>query len=534
MHFKLPLVLIILIGTTLNVSHGVNIMFFFGLSSYSHRIIAWPLVESLAARGHNVTFVSPFPSKSPNPAGVTDYVPKSMVPWLVFDEKAPFFKDRVAGRIEWNWFTLLDHGINLCTTIFNDTNFVDFVKNTKFDMVVVDALANECAYGWTYLHGSKLVLFNTANPFPWYVDTIGFPDEASWIPDQTFHPSPPASLSFLGRIQGVFTPMYYTFLRENFYFPALEKIFREKLAPDFPSASDFEKSTSLVLANTHYGEDFARPLPPNVVSVGGMHCAEKTKPLPKEISDFLSTPSGEKDEGFIYMSFGSCVEIANFPPHIQNEIVNTLRKLRNIKILWKIDIAEPLKDLPAHIYTAKWMPQQDILAHPKIRAFITHGGLLGIQEAICNGVPLIAFPVFAEQDYNANKLEWRKVGVQLEITTITEDKFTTAIRRVLDDKEFSTNMKRLSTIFRDRPARPVDTAVWWTEYALRHDNATHLRPQSVHLPWWKKRQLDIWGSIFLAILFTYKLICFLLKAIFKLFCGSSSGKDKKKSKLKSS
>jgi glucuronosyltransferase len=75
-----------------------------------------------------------------------------------------------------------------------------------------------------------------------------------------------------------------------------------------------------------------------------------------------------------------------------------------------------------------------IKAHPKIRAFVTHAGLLGIHEAICNSVPLIAFPQFADQDYNANKLEWRKVGIKLEITTITEQKFILAVKRVLEDK----------------------------------------------------------------------------------------------------
>lgn len=63
------------------VVHSANIVFYFALSTYSHRIPAWPLVEALADQGHNVTFVSPFPSKSPNPK-VNDYVPKKFKEWV--------------------------------------------------------------------------------------------------------------------------------------------------------------------------------------------------------------------------------------------------------------------------------------------------------------------------------------------------------------------------------------------------------------------------------------------------------------------
>lgn len=73
------------------------------------------------------------------------------------------------------------------------------------------------------------------------------------------------------------------------------------------------------------------------------------------------------------------------------------------------------------------------LAHPKIRVFITHGGLYGIQEALTHSVPMIAIPIFADQDYNAVKLAYREYGIHLDHTTITEKLLQDAISKLLTD-----------------------------------------------------------------------------------------------------
>ena len=44
-------------------------------------------------------------------------------------------------------------------------------------------------------------------------------------------------------------------------------------------------------------------------------------------------------------------------------------------ILWKWD-EDNIADLPKNVMIKKWVPQQDILAHPNLKLFVTHGGLL--------------------------------------------------------------------------------------------------------------------------------------------------------------
>jgi glucuronosyltransferase len=56
-------------------------------------------------------------------------------------------------------------------------------------------------------------------------------------------------------------------------------------------------------------------------------------------------------------------------------------------------------------------------------------------------------------------------------------------------------MVETSKLFRDLPAKPLETAVWWTEYVLRHKQTPFLMPLAVNQTWYERRLLDVWGFI---------------------------------------
>lgn len=64
------------------------------------------------------------------------------------------------------------------------------------------------------------------------------------------------------------------------------------------------------------------------------------------------------------------------------------------------------------------------IGHHKLRAFVTHGGLLSMFESVYHGVPLVTMPVFCDHDVNAAKAVADGYALRLELETLTTDKLS--------------------------------------------------------------------------------------------------------------
>lgn len=62
----------------------------------------------------------------------------------------------------------------------------------------------------------------------------------------------------------------------------------------------------------------------------------------------------------------------------------------------------------------KWAPQVDILSHKSVGAFLSHCGWNSVLEALSHGVPILGWPMAAEQFYNVKILE-DEIGVCVEL-----------------------------------------------------------------------------------------------------------------------
>lgn len=66
-----------------------------------------------------------------------------------------------------------------------------------------------------------------------------------------------------------------------------------------------------------------------------------------------------------------------------------------------------------------------------MKLFIAHGGALGLNEAVYEGVPVLGIPMYADQTVNLKTLEWYGAAEILEYTDISNDTVLSKIQRIL-------------------------------------------------------------------------------------------------------
>ncbi|XP_055967186.1 UDP-glucuronosyltransferase 2B17-like isoform X2 [Sorex fumeus] len=241
------------------------------------------------------------------------------------------------------------------------------------------------------------------------------------------------------------------------------------------------------LIRTYWDFQFPHPILPNFEFVGGLHC-KPAKPLPEEMEKFVES-SGEN--GIVVFTLGSIV--TSMSEEKANLIASALAQIPQ-KVLWRFDGKKP-DSLGANTRLYKWIPQNDLLGHPKTKAFITHGGTNGIYEAIYHGVPMVGIPLFADQPDNIAHMQAKGAAVRLDFETMSSSDLLNALKTVISDPSYKKNVMKLKAIQRDQPVKPLDRAVFWIEFVMRHKGAKHLRPASHRLSLLQYHSLDVIGFL---------------------------------------
>ncbi|CAG7730768.1 unnamed protein product [Allacma fusca] len=494
-----------------------NILVFIGIhSSYSHRASIEPLAYKLAERGHNVTFLNPerfHQTKRPN---LTEFCPPIVkvhndlvhdtfgVAGLKSRLRSKYAADLIAdyGR------SMFEVAISGCEATFRSFEMQQLLKTTNFDLIIVDKCSiSDCIHALGHKLGAKVIEYQGLGMlFPWDYFNYGIPLEPWRIPmfDVAYETE---ELTFLDRIKSMYSILRWYYVYQTVYLEGLDKMTREVLnIPEMPPLKNLVLDVSLILFNFHPSDHFVKSIPPFVVPAGGMHLQDSRKPLPRDLETFIQ----ESTKGFIYISFGSIIKISTVPPKFVQVFLEAMESLKDYQFLWKWEGEKP-ENVSSNVMVQSWFPQQDVLAHPKIRGFISQGGQISVQQAVHNGVPLILFPVNGDQDFNAKRLRSAGNGIDMELFGLTADILRDSVLKLVEDKSYSTVAAKLKRMSRDRPMSPVDTAVWWTEYVLRHDDTRFLKPTTK--PWWMILSVDIVGFVAFILFMTLSVaIALILKA----------------------
>ena len=110
------------------------------------------------------------------------------------------------------------------------------------------------------------------------------------------------------------------------------------------------------------------------------------------------------------------------------------------RVVWKWEDADKLGEddelIPSNVKTISWLPQRELLSHPKARLFIFHGGLLSKQETVYHGVPAIFLPINADQPINAQKAEDDGYALRLNWDELTEEILYNAVQDILTNPRY--------------------------------------------------------------------------------------------------
>ncbi|XP_046999933.1 UDP-glucosyltransferase 2-like isoform X2 [Schistocerca americana] len=446
----------------------------------SHFLMFRPLFEELAARGHNVTVLGHHPPKTP----IKNYNFISLqgrFPQLHNNMTMDFVKalqPPLKGLVLLKSFT---KGMCLETLDMPEVRQLA-TSGGHYDVVISEFFHVDCLAAFAHKFGAPLVGITSSNALPTVHDRVGNPEHPAYT--EQYDLSLKAPFNFWERVYG--TVMHQAFRILDWWATdaRVDSKVREVFGEDTPPLEHVFRNTSLVLVNSHWSMDQPLPTVPAFVEVGGLHL-EEPKPLPDDIQKFLD----DSPHGVIYFSLGSMVRVETFDPEKFKAIVDAFASVPQ-RVLWKADPAN-LPGLPPNVRAQKWIPQNDVLNHPNVRLFISHGGLLGAQEAVAAGVPTLTLPLFSDQFVNSARAVAAGSGLQLLYDDIDDRSFREALQRLLNDSRFRERAKHRSQLFRDRPRPPLEEAVYWVEYVIRHQGAPHLRSAAMDLAWYQYLLIDV-------------------------------------------
>ncbi|KAL7739945.1 hypothetical protein ACLKA6_013133 [Drosophila palustris] len=492
-------------------AQGANILAVFSVPSPSHLIVEISMAKVLAENGHNVTVVT---TLKPH---VTHKNINLIHVALTEDEKR-LMKDTISNltqRDNTDVFSSLfrmrqQFGFiaNKNRDVMKDPRIKDLYENkdNKFDLVMIGYFLNN--FQIAIAQKLKVPVVIATSMFQWEIfnSMLGNPSGVEYVPSINTMVKVGPTMTFSQRINNIISICFqriFAFLMEKDNAAIYYELYGDD--PNMPKYEEINKNVSLVLFNSHgISEGPIRANVPGVVEVGGIQVKEKPDPLPQEIADFLNNATHDA----ILLSLGSNIQGAYLNPDTVQKMFNVLSQLKQ-RIIWKWEDLNNTPGKSANILYSKWLPQDDILAHPKVVLFINHAGRGGITESQYHGKPMLSLPVFGDQPGNAVKMVSDGFGLSMSLLTLEEKPFRDNILEILDNPKYTRKVGAFSRLFRDRPLSARQTVLYWTEYVLRHHGAPHLQSPLVHMNFVAANNLDVYAlllCVLIIVLYINKLI----------------------------
>ncbi|XP_026150041.1 UDP-glucuronosyltransferase 2C1-like [Mastacembelus armatus] len=484
----------------------------------SHWINMDILLEALHSRGHNITIVCSSKSwyikenasyyntiRVEMERGIDEALTTKILSKVVEFERGSLpwmdLLHTIVGMFS-TFTEMLQLVCDFLSALLDDQNMMRNLKESKFDLILTDPCWGIGTILAKYLN--LPLVYNVRWLIVQEAHLAIAPSPISYIPITGSGNTD--KMTFFQRVNNML--LYLAPQIQNYL--AVKLVYQKICDKYLGLGKDFNQlmlDADIWLMRVDFVFEYPRPTMPNVVYIGGFQC-KPPKPLPQHLEEFVES-SGE--HGVIIMSLSTFV--SELPADMTNKIAEAFAKLPQ-KIIWRHKGVRPAI-LGNNTLLVDWMPQNDLLGHPKIKLFVAHGGTNGVQEAMYHGVPVLGLPMFFDQ-YD-NLLRLRGGAKIMKLTTVDKDNnFLEAVQEVLNEPSYRINIQRLSRLHRDQPIKPMDNAIFWIEFVIRHGGAAHLRTESYRLPWYSYHSVDVIIFLLTAALLILFILVRLVLSCFRL------------------
>ncbi|KAH8243490.1 hypothetical protein KR032_007780, partial [Drosophila birchii] len=441
--------------------------------SHSQCLLMTPYIRALVDRGHQMTVIHSFQHCQHSTIENVKYI-RIVDNNNVYSEFEEFLIQSLTSNKWGEMNSITRIMINASLNVLNNFEVRKLVQsNTTFDLVVVEPSFTDVLFGLSALFNAPLMGLSTCGA-DWNLNSL-----VGHSSSMVLEPLMPIGARPVKNLWDRMYNWYYTteewLLMQLVFLPKLKLVHDHFFGHLEESFSEIRHSFSMILINQHFSLFRARSSVPGMVEVAGFHIPKEDPKLPKNLQQFIDGA----EHGVIYFALGMEMQSKDLPLETQKMFLQIF-KLIPQRVIWKFE-GEPPCEVDDSIYLSKLLPQQAILAHPNVKLFISHCGIMSIIEAAYYAKPVLGMPLFFDQFRNLAVMQEDGAALQVSINSLTEIEFREAVNLLINVPSYQENAVAISKRFRDQPMHPLDVAIYWTEYIVRYRGANHMRVCPSHI-----------------------------------------------------
>ncbi|GMT15742.1 hypothetical protein PFISCL1PPCAC_7039 [Pristionchus fissidentatus] len=487
------LLLLLLLAFTVANTHKIlvyNLKF-----AHSHSNFLGNIADILEDAGHDVTTLIPEVGTTikdgstkakviripPNPeaAAVLEKMNTGEIDVLQFSELNPLVAYMMSREVGTMFY-------KQCETTL-DSKIYEKLQKEKFDVYMVETF-DICGMLLAHLIKPRSIIkTSTTILLGEQFDELGVPLPLSYNPSPLTRSLDVHSIT--SRLWNLYAEHVNRFMFSNIR-RRVPTIFKRRFGEDFPTLQEITANVSYVFTNSEPLIDFAAPTLNRVIDIGGLGAKE-----PKKLDEYWSSVLTRRPKT-VLISLGSMAKSYLLQPTVKAAFVKVCTTFPSVTFIWKYEKKDEfaLGDAAKieNLVLTDWMPQNDILNHPNLAVFITHGGMGSVQELTLRGKPAILIPIFGDQPRNAAMIEHNKLGKVLSKLEVgNAEKMIGLLKELMENPVYAQNSARVSRMLAKKPFSSKEKLLKYVDFAAEFGPSSALRPQSVDMTFIEYHNLDI-------------------------------------------